>query len=91
MKHNKHNYNFTLNIKKNGKWVSHTKTHKIGRILDRIRQEKTKLSDKMLYCLKVWYGKQLDNFGHLVDFDNEAECPTKKELLKTFRAFREVI
>jgi len=89
MKQNKHNYNFTLNIKKNGKWVSHITTHKIGRILDRIRQEKTKLSDKMLYCLKVWYGKQVDNFGKLVDFENECICKTKKELLKTFRAFRE--
>jgi len=35
----------------------------------------------MTYYIKVYYGKHLDNFGHIVEFDNEGEYTTKKDVL----------
>jgi hypothetical protein len=39
--------------------------------------------------LKVSYGKRIDNFGKLTNFDNEGEYDNKKDLWQAFMAFTE--
>lgn len=47
-------------------------------------------SDKFYKAnLKVSYGKKEDTFGKLVEFTNEGDYFTKKDLQQAFRAFTE--
>lgn len=82
--------NFTFRVIKNGKAIDGYETHSKRLFYKKIRTLKWKKGVEKVY-LRVYYGKGIDNFGKVVDFYNEGEYTTKKDLLFAFSAFTEDI
>lgn len=73
-----------LKILNKGKVVYHIKSGTISRFRTAIR---TRNGDE--YRIKVGYGKKLDNFGEMSEFDNSGTYKNKHDALLAFNAFVE--
>ena len=71
---------------KEGRMVKHLSSRKSRRILNCVLAQK---NQDYVFEVCVSYGKHLDNFGHMVFFDNEGKYTTKKDLINALREFLE--
>ena len=74
----------------NNKMVSKSTTHKIRRFYKKLRLTKFE-DDHVLVCVGFGYGKKINNFGKLVEFNNEGTYSNAKDLWLAIKAFREEI
>lgn len=79
---------YTINISENTKMTHVVRTHKLRRILKKIRSIKWQNSSFKVY-LKVDYGKFTDNFGKRTNFYNDGVYDNKEDFWMAFNAFIE--
>ena len=82
--------NFTFRIIKKGKTVDRCQTHLKRRFYNRIRSINWRNGVEKAY-LRVSYGKGIDSFGKVINFYNDGEYKTKKDLFFALSAFAEDI
>ena len=79
---------YTIMVYFNDEMVLSTRTHKIRRFLKILRGIKWQ-DEGVIAKLKVLYGKDFDNWGDLVVFDNEGIFSDSTKMWSAFIAFTE--
>lgn len=83
--------NYTLKIYKNNEKIETVRTRKKKRFLKIIRTINWKFDGIKRTYLKVSYGKKVCISGCLCEFQNDAYCNTKEELMEIFKYFDEEV
>jgi hypothetical protein len=80
--------NFSLKVFNNNKLIQRCSTHSQRVFLKKLRSINWGETHPRVY-IKVSYEKRLDNFGKLVNFDNEGVYDNKQDLWLALNAFIE--
>ena len=81
--------NYSFKVIQNSRTIQRCQTHSIRRFTKKIGTINWENGQITVY-LRVNYGRYKNNYGKLVNFYNDGEYETKKDLLQAFKAFIDV-
>ncbi len=79
--------NYSVVVSNSGKTLRKVRTHSLRRFLKILRTINWENSPSVY--LRVWYGKQKDYAGNLINFYNDGVYDNKADLWQAFNAFNE--